>query len=174
MTTDTLRHQVDSHAIASVASGPVIDNSTPSSTNVNKYVDQDGSEEEIDFQQVIFFLAFTVKESIQQTLYSFLQDFKCTHLLLRELHKPYIDTIRVLVPLWLTVLHVICLVVFVLAHKIAITVIARLRETSAYHFHKFTTWTEHHTPRVFRLLACHFDAVLSSVLRSDPSSTTQH
>jgi hypothetical protein len=173
MTTETLGPYVNSH-ILDAASEPSINERTPSGGQGNGHTDLGDSGQRIEFLQVVFFLTFTLRESIQQTIYSFLQAFKCTYLLLRELHKPYLDTVRVLVPLWLTVVHAICLVVLVLVHKITTDSIAQLWEFSAEPLKQFTTWTERHVPRVFRPLASLFDAALSSVLLSGPSSTTRH
>ncbi|KUI53590.1 hypothetical protein VP1G_01008 [Cytospora mali] len=152
MTTETLRPYVDSPKVKS-APRPAFHESIPSQDHVNEHTDLEESGQKTEFQQVIFFLTFTLKESIQQTLYTFLQDFKCTYLLLSELHKPYVDTIRVLVPLWLTVLHAICLVVLVLVHKITIKTTARIQEVLAGPLDQFTRWTECHVPRVFQPLA---------------------
>lgn len=173
MTTETVQSYVDSHRLG-FTSNLVIDESNPSTGHVNEHTGLEDPEQRTEFQQVILFLTFTLRESIQQTLYTFLQDFKCTYLLLSELHRPYVDSVRVLIPLWLTVIHAICLVVLVLVHRITINASARLQELLAKPLSKVTAWTERHVPRVFQPLASRFGAVLSSVLPSGPSNTAHH
>ncbi|KAI3398336.1 hypothetical protein diail_9428 [Diaporthe ilicicola] len=85
-------------------------------------------EEPADIAHVFYFLTFTLKESIQQTVHAFLQSFKCTLLLVSELHRPYLDSVRLLVPLWLAVVHAILLVLFVLAHRTITDAIQRLHD----------------------------------------------
>ncbi|KAG6361917.1 hypothetical protein INS49_010146 [Diaporthe citri] len=86
-------------------------------------------EQPAEITQVFYFLTFTLKEGIQQTVHALFQSLKCTYLLVSELHRPYLDSVRVLVPLWLAVIHAILLVFFVLAHRTAADAIQRLHES---------------------------------------------
>lgn len=128
-------------------------------------------EQPAEITQVFYFLTFTLKEGIQQTVHALFQSLKCTYLLVSELHRPYLDSIRVLVPLWLAVIHAILLVFFVLAHRTVTDAIQRLHESVDGPFARFTAWTDHNVPRVFRRLACRSGSGPSSVLHSAPSST---
>lgn len=174
MTTETLLSHVASLELDITETGPAIEEPTPSGGHRGGRSDLVEPEPRSEFQQVIVFLNLTLKESFHHTVYTFLQDLKCTYLLLSELHKPYVDSIRLLFPLWLTVIHAICLVILVLAHKTIVRVTARLRGSLSEPLSQVTTWTQRHVHRVFQPLASRLDAVLSSVLPSDPCDTTKH
>lgn len=143
----------------------------PTSDFDSDYDERQHSEQPAEITQVFYFLTFTLKEGIQQTVHALFQSLKCTYLLVSELHRPYIDSLRVLVPLWLAVIHAILLVFFVLVHRTVTDTIQRLHESVDGPFARFTAWTDHTVPRVFRRLACRSGSGPSSVLHSDPSST---
>lgn len=143
----------------------------PTSDFNSDYDERQHSEQPAEITQIFYFLTFTLKEGIQQTVHALFQSFKCTYLLVSELHRPYLDSVRVLVPLWLAVIHAILLVFFVLVHKAVTDTIQRLHESVDGPFARFTAWTDHTVPRVFRRLACRSGSGPSSVLHSDPSST---
>lgn len=124
-----------------------------------------------EIKQVFHFLAFTLREGIKQTVHALIQSLKCTYLLVSELHRPYVDSVRVLVPLWLAVIHGILLVFFVLAHRTITDAIQQFHQSIDRPFARFTAWTDHAVPRVFRPLACHSGSGPSSAPQSDPSST---
>lgn len=84
-----------------------------------------------DIRHIIYFLAFTVKESAQQTFYTLLQNFRCTGILLRSIIKAYIDSLRVLVPLWGTTIYAFCLVVLLLIQRLATGALLKVRHTVA-------------------------------------------
>lgn len=166
MTTDTGRSNIGPHPTdcASPIPGSDLD-------AAYDYDEKPFPEEPSDIVQVFYFLTFTLKEGIQQTVHALLQSLKCTYLLVSELHRPYLDSFRVLVPLWLAVVHAILLVFFVLAHKVVTDALHRLRESIGRPFARLTAWTDHTVPHVFRRLACRSGSAPSSVLHSGPSST---
>ncbi|KAK2597813.1 hypothetical protein N8I77_012575 [Diaporthe amygdali] len=130
MTTDIRQTSVNPHALDCViptsASDCDCDCDSNHDSDKRPYPQQPA-----EITQVFHFLTFTLKESIQQTLHALLQSFKCTYLLVSELHRPYLDSARVLVPLWLAVIHAILLVFFVLAHRTATDAIQWLHDTTA-------------------------------------------
>lgn len=168
MTTDTGRSNIGPHPTDCASPIPTSDFDADYDYD---YDQKPHPEEPADIVQVFYFLTFTLKEGIQQTVYALFQSLKCTYLLVSELHRPYLDSVRVLVPLWLAVVHAILLVFFVLAHKAVTDALQRLRESIDGPFARLTAWTDHTVPRVFRRLACRSGSALSSVLHSGPSST---
>lgn len=130
--------------------------------------------EPANIKQIIYFLTFTLKESIQQTGYTAQQNLKCTWLLVRELPKPYIDSVRVLVPLWLTVFHAFFLVILALIRRVASDGIGRVRQFLANLAGRQERWTVLRVaqPPAFRHLAFHSAAVQSSADPWAPFSTT--
>lgn len=135
------------------------------------YDERPSAEQPAEITQVLYFLTFTLKEGIQQTVHALFQSLKCTYLLVSELHRPYLDSVRVLVPLWMAVIHAILLVFFVIAHRTVTDAIQRLHESVDGPFARFTAWTDLTVPRVFRRLACRSGSGPSSVPHSAPSST---
>lgn len=126
------------------------------------------SNQPASFQQVVYFLSFTLKESALQTLYTIDQTLRCTWLLLRELPKPCFDAFRVLLPLWLCVIHAISLVLVAVFRRIAGDA---LRE--AYRSLKTRQlWTDLRVLLAFPRLASHSNAVLSSPAPLALSNTT--
>lgn len=120
-------------------------------------------------KQVVCFLTFTLKESILQTIYTIQQNLKCTWLLIRELPKPYTDSIRILIPLWLTVFHAVFLVVFALARRVSSDALDRARQFLTKQQER---WTALHVPPVFQPLASRSAAAPSSAVPSAQSNTT--
>lgn len=127
-----------------------------------------------DIKQVVYFLSFTLKESILQTGFTAQQSLKCTWLLVRELPKPYIDSVRILVPLWLTVFHAFFLVILALIHRFASDGLHRAHRFIASLAERQKRWTSIRVPPAFQLLASRSGAVLSSAAPSAPSSTTSY
>ncbi|KAJ0119698.1 hypothetical protein J7T55_013901 [Diaporthe amygdali] len=126
MTTDIRQTSVSPHALDCAIPTPDSDCDCDSNHDSDK---RPYPQQPAEITQVFRFLTFTLKESIQQTLHALLQSFKCTYLLVSELHRPYLDSVRVLVPLWLAVIHAILLVFFVLAHRTATDAIQWLHDT---------------------------------------------
>lgn len=158
MTTDTGRAKVDHSRLNCVSTNPASD----VDCNFNYGAPA-------DIKQILRFLTSTLKESIVQTLNALVQSLWCTYLLLSELHRPYIDSVRALVPLWLAVFHAIVLVFLVLVHRTISDAIQRLRELLDAPFARFTAWNDHAVPRVFRRLACLSGSGPSSAPQSDLS-----
>lgn len=125
-------------------------------------------------KQVIYFLTFTLKESIYQTGYTAQQTLRCTWLLIRELPKPYIDSVRVLVPLWLTVFHAFFLVILALSQRVARDGLDRANRFLTNLVEQQKRWIHQHVPPAFRRLASRSAAVLSSVAPSAPFNTTSY
>lgn len=128
-----------------------------------------GAVQPADVKQVICFLTFTLKESVLQTIYTIQHTLKCTWLLIRELPKPYADSIRVLVPLWLTVFHAFFLVIFALFQRVSRDGLDQARQ---YLVKQQQRWTARHAPPAFQPLASRSTAVLSSAVPSAQSNTT--
>ena len=164
MTTETGQTNVGPHPIDSASPTPAFDFDSDSD-------ERQHPEQPADLTQVFYFLTFTLKEGIQQTVHALFQSLKCTYLLVSELHRPYLDSVRVLVPLWLAVIHAILLVFFVLVHRAVTDALQRLHDSIGGPFARFTAWTDHNVPRVFRRLVCRSGSAPSSVLHSGPSGT---
>jgi hypothetical protein len=166
MNTDTDRTEVDYSPLDCVSTIPASDFDCDSDCTEPPHPVQPA-----EIKQAFCFLTFTVKESIQQTLYAFLQSLKCTYLLVSELHRPYLNSVRALFPLWLAVIHAILLVFSVLAHRTVTDTIQRLHNLAGGPFARFAAWTGHTVPRVFRRLACRSERGQPSALQLDPSTT---
>lgn len=65
----------------------------------------------VGFRQIVFFIAFVIVGVFFDTIFAVKQSLKCTCVLLLELPKLWINTISILVPLWLTAVGVVPLVV---------------------------------------------------------------
>lgn len=160
MTTNTCRTKVDPSRINCAFTNPASD------------VDRDfNCGAPADIKQTLHFLNFTLKESIIQTVNALVQSLRCTYLLVSELHRPFLDSGRVLIPFWLAVFHAILLVFFVLVHRAISGALKRLHELASGSFARLTAWTDDAAPRVSRRLGCRSGSGPSSAPRSDPSST---
>lgn len=164
MTTDNGRVNTDPRPIDCASPVPTSDFDTDNN-------ERQHPEQPAEITQVFYFLTFALKEGIEQTVHALFQSLKCTYLLVSELHRPYLDSVRVLVPLWLAVIHAILLVFFVLVHRTVADAIQRLHESVDGPFTRFAAWTDNNVPRVFRRLACRSGSGPSSVPHSAPSST---
>lgn len=174
MTTDAHRAIVDSRSIDDATLIP------PSDSDYDYDYDHDHDHDEgpypdqpADITQLFYFLIFALKESTRQTAHAFLQCLKCTCLLASELHRPYLDSIRAIVPLWLAVIHAILLVSLVLVHRAITDTIQRLHDIVGGALARFAAWTDHIVPRVFPRHAFRLGSARSSVLHSGPSSIMQ-
>lgn len=166
MTKETDRANLGPRLIGCVSTNP--------DSNLNSDFDSDEPPYPVqpaEIKQVVSFLTFTLREGINQTVHAFIQSLKCTYLLVSELHRPYLDSVRVLVPLWLAVIHAILLVFFVLVHRTITDAIQRFHQSIDRPLARFTAWTDHTVPRVFRHLACPSGSGPPSAPQSDPSST---
>lgn len=62
------------------------------------------------FRQIVFFVTWVAAAIISDTAFAIVQSLKCTLLLLRELPKPWIDSLRALAPLWMTAFSIVPLI----------------------------------------------------------------
>lgn len=81
----------------------------------------------LQFRQIACFLAWVIAAIITDTAFAILQSLRCTLLLLYELPKPWIDSLRALFPLWLTAFSIIPLVAAACASKIVSEVADRIQ-----------------------------------------------
>lgn len=131
---------------------------------------KDTPDQPLHFRQIASFLAWVIAAIITDTTFAIVQSLKCTLLLLCELPKPWIDSLRALVPLWLTALSVVPLVATACASKLASEIIDRAQDIVR---RLPPLWTSLLASRVFQPLAslCRSAAVPSSAGPSAPSST---
>lgn len=81
----------------------------------------------LETQQILSFLAFIIKESIQKTVYALVQNLWCTWILLSSIPKTYFDSIRFLLPLWLAAIHAFCIVSLLLCERLAADALYKIR-----------------------------------------------
>lgn len=123
------------------------------------------------FRQIAFFLLWVIAAITTDTAFAILQSLKCTLLLLCELPKPWIDSLRALAPLWLTAFSIVPLIAAACASKVAAEVAERAQRFGA---RLSPVWTTLRASLVFQRLAslCPCAVVPSSADLSAQSDTT--
>lgn len=125
-----------------------------------------------DVKRWLLFLILAFKKGILQTFRSLLDALQLTWFLLCQLPRPLIDTIRVLIPLWLTVSEAFLLV----ALALFLRSISNTLSLTCCLFNNFAAWEIRWTglpmPLCFRRLASLCAAALSSADQSALYSTT--
>lgn len=125
----------------------------------------------LHFKQIASFLGWVIAAIITDTAFAIVQSLKCTLLLLCELPKPWIDSLRALLPLWLTAFSVFPLVAAACASKIVSEIADRVQVLVS---RLSPSWIGPLVSRAFQPLASLYHSVVvpSSAVPSAPSSTT--
>lgn len=132
---------------------------------------EDSPTQPLRFRQIASFLAWVIAAIASDTAFAIVQSLKCTLLLLCELPKPWVDSLRALAPLWLTAFSIVPLVAAACASKLAAEAADRAQRIIV---RLSPSWTNPRAPPVFQRLASlyRFAAVPSSAVPLAPSNTT--
>lgn len=120
-------------------------------------------------RDILRFIGVTVKETVSQTRHVFWTNSKCTWLLLRQLPKPYIDSVRLLTRLWCTVLGAFALVFLAICQRLLCEIERKVRRCLA---NLLRRWIGRHAPPASPPRASPSSDVQPSVVPWAPSSTT--
>lgn len=124
----------------------------------------------LQFKQIASFLAWVIAAIITDTAFAIVQSLKCTFLLLCELPKPWIDSLRALLPLWLTAFSVFPLVAAACASKVVSEIADRVQVLGP---QLSSSWISPLVSHVFQPLASLYHSVVvpPSAVQSAQSNT---